>query len=547
MSTKVNLPDGRALYVQTDDPTAAAKAVKAFLDKESAQKRIESERGIIQDIDDRVRATTRGIPYIGRGSDEISTALNTLDIPVNPGGAMALARGGKGNPWQERVSTPEKMQKFLDDQNAAYETELAYQRARDADFDARHPKESTGLQIGGAVLGTLAGARALGGAGVRMPGSLTGRMAVGIPIGASISAADEFLGGEGGFHERMEGVPLAAGIGAGLGFAGPVLGSAIGAGVNKFIRPNVPSAETLRALARTALAKADEAGLRLSQQGYGRAVDSVRRATDSINATVHPKTYATLQEILGVRDSAPTLTKVGQLRRIAKDAAMSSDEADATLASKVFVELDDFVNRLGRRDMVAANSKEAAEQLRKTDEVLRQSSKADAIQELFKRASKNNSPRISYEDALREEFESLVNNPKRFNIFTPNEQRAILRVGRAKNAELALKLIADLPKSWTGSLGAGGGLVVGGQQGAMVGGAIGTALPYLARKALGVMTRRSANAVDDLVRSGGEIDTPAAAAFRRIAQALVIGQSGEAGKWLAPFVPSLSGPGPKRR
>lgn len=105
---KVTLPDGRILEVEASTPEEANQAARAFLDREEAYARVESERGFLQDVDDRMRASARGVPKLGGWLDEVSAALNTLDIPINAGGAMALARGGHGNPWRSDVSTPEK-------------------------------------------------------------------------------------------------------------------------------------------------------------------------------------------------------------------------------------------------------------------------------------------------------------------------------------------------------------------------------------------------------------------------------------------------------
>lgn len=519
MTTKVNLPGGRTLMVETDDPKAAAKAAKLFLDKENAQKRVEGERGAVQNIDDRIRAVARGVPFVGGGMDEASAFLNT-------------AGGLAGD----------------------YDTELAYQRARDADYDARHPKESTAEQIGGAVLGTIAGARTLGRAGVPMPATLAGKVAVGAPIGAAMGGAQAFTEGEGGPEKRLAQVPTAAGIGAAFGAAAPVLGKAVGAGVNALTKAAPPTVQAIKDMAQAAYQKSEDAGLRLTQSGFARGLDEIGRAViEPLNKTIHPKTYAALLEMYGWRGATPSLKQVDQLRQIAGQAAMSSDKADARLAARVVDQIDDFMAKLGPNDVAAGNRKEAIEQITKARALWQQTRKAETIQGLFEKAE-NNARSSTYENALRIEFKNLANNPRRFNAFSPDEKKAILRVVRGTPTEKVLNYIGKAaPK---GIISAGLSPAIGGALGSVVGGPMGAAIGAAALPAVGAAAKQtaasiakgSAQAVDDLVRSGGEVaEGPATALARQLTEALTIGQSGEAGEKIAPFVPALSGPISMRR
>lgn len=226
---KVTLPDGRILEVEASTPEEANQAARAFLDREEAYARLEGERGLIQDVDNRVRAVARGIPWgLGGGLDEASAALNTLDIPINAGGAMALARGGHGNPRRSDVLTPEKYQAWLDAQNRAYDKELAYQRARDEDYDARHPVESAAEQIGGGVAGTIAGMRAFGAPAI--PESVGMRLLTGAGVGAGGGYVEGFARGEGGFENRNQQGKASALAGGVFGAGGSVAAEAVGVG-----------------------------------------------------------------------------------------------------------------------------------------------------------------------------------------------------------------------------------------------------------------------------------------------------------------------------
>jgi len=175
----------------------ARRAAKALRLNVEAQARVESERGVLQDVDDRIRALARGVPVVGGGMDEVSANLNT------------------GFGW-------------LGD----YERELAYQRARDADFDARHPVESTAWQTGGAVAGTIAGLRFLPKGSAPVQASAGKKLLMGAGIGAGGGYVEGFMRGEGGFENRHETAKPFAVAGGVIGAAAPAVAKGVGAGYN---------------------------------------------------------------------------------------------------------------------------------------------------------------------------------------------------------------------------------------------------------------------------------------------------------------------------
>lgn len=514
MTIKVNLPDGRAINVDAPDAMSAAKAAKAFLEKEAAQKRVVSERGVLQDVDDRVRAVARGVPGVGGGMDEVSAGLNT----------------GFGN-------------------LGSYDQELAYQRARDEDFDTRHPYQSGGLQIAGTVLGALAGARQLGGAGFRLPVSLPGRIATGAAGGGALGGIEGYTRGEGGHEKRMESAGESAVPSAMVGAAGPVIGKAIGAGVNKLTKAAAPSIEALKDYAHAAYREAEDAGLRLSQTGFARGIDQiVQGILPTLNATIHPKTYAALKELYGWRGSTPTLRNIDEIRQIAGAAAQTSEKQDARMASKLIESLDDYMAKLGPHDVMARNRKQAIDAITRGRKLWHQTRKAETVQGLFE-AAENNARSSTYENALRLEFKKLANNPKKFRSFNDDEKRAILRVVRGTPTEKVLSFIGKAaPKGIVSAglspmIGSAAGGLLGGPLGATVGAAALPAVGAAAKQSAAAIAKGNARAVDELVRNGGEAaEGPAAALARYLTESLTIGGSGRVGEEAAPYLPSLSAP-----
>lgn len=145
-------------------------SAKGRADHQAAQDRIAKDDGTFQTIDSGVRAVARGTPIVGPYMDEISAGINTL-------GGLA----------------------------GDYGQELAYQRERDQKFDADHPYVSTGLQVAGGVMGTLAGARAMPQSAVQNVSrmSVPEKMIAGAATGGALGTVEGLGRGEGNIDERM--------------------------------------------------------------------------------------------------------------------------------------------------------------------------------------------------------------------------------------------------------------------------------------------------------------------------------------------------------
>lgn len=155
-------------------------------------------------ITDRTRTIGRGVPLAGPAGDEVNAFLNA------PLSAMGLSDSGQ-----------------------AYEKVLDYTRARNRTFDKAHPMESLGLQVGGGVTaGILAGPSILGGlSNLSRPAAVV----TGAGLGSVTGGLDAFLNGEGGAAERLQDVPLGAGLGGLIGGAAPVAAEVIANGVGRVV------------------------------------------------------------------------------------------------------------------------------------------------------------------------------------------------------------------------------------------------------------------------------------------------------------------------
>lgn len=163
-------------------------------------------------------AATQGF-LLGAG-DEYLAGLSAV-LGVQPDG------NGSADWWQYDEG-------FLKGMGDRYSTALESIRSEMGQYDEEHPVASTAAKIGGAVAGTVTGARALSATGATkaLPRAMTnvaptarGRAAQMVGGGTVGGAVEGFNSGEGGVWSRAE----TAGVGAGVGavFA-PVVGFGVG-------------------------------------------------------------------------------------------------------------------------------------------------------------------------------------------------------------------------------------------------------------------------------------------------------------------------------
>ncbi len=178
-----------AIWAELEKRAAADPKLKMDLDEAV-------RRGILTrptaGVDDYVRATARGLPFVGGGMDEFSAGMNSLI--------------GDGD----------------------YESNLEEERSRDDWFDTAHPYGSMAAKTGGAVLGT----------GVMPIKSLFGSVARSGATGTAMGFAEGFGSGEDGFENRVDNSIMPAAFGGLFGLAVPLASRGVQWLYDK-ARPNV--------------------------------------------------------------------------------------------------------------------------------------------------------------------------------------------------------------------------------------------------------------------------------------------------------------------
>jgi hypothetical protein len=262
-----------------------------------------------------------------------------------------------------------------------------------------------------------------------------------------------------------------------------------------------PTKEALRDAATAAYKVADDAGVVVSPESFGKLKKKIadEMSGEGIDPTLHPDASAALKRITE-KEGELRLKDVETLRRIASDAEGSIKPADQRLAGKIVDEIDEYIDALGEVDVVAGDATKGRA-LKIARGLYSRAKKAEELDKLVERAklTASNFTGSGMENALRTEFRALAKNERRMRRFTKEEQEAIRKVATGGKAENALRMLGRFAPTGpvSGVLSAAGGM--------MVAGPAGVALPLagaLARVGATKMTMRNAARANELVRRG---------------------------------------------
>lgn len=262
--------------------------------------------------------------------------------------------------------------------------------------------------------------------------------------------------------------------------------------------------EGLKQASRAAYQVADDAGVGIKAQSFSNFTKTLKTqlASEGIDATLHPKSLAALRRIMETDGKNLSLKGAETLRRVAADAARSTDPADARLGRMIRSRMDDYIDNLGSSDVLMGNAA-GAKALKDARSLWSRASKGEELTELVERAGvrAGQFTGSGFENALRTEFRQLAMNKKRLRRYSPAEQEAIKRVAMGGPLENTAR--------WLGKFAPRG--IVSTALGSVLGAPFGPGGPMLVwgagevgRKAATTLTRRNAQKAIDTALKGPE-------------------------------------------
>jgi len=344
-------------------------------------------------------------------------------------------------------------------------------------------------------------------------GTVAADIGYGAASGAG-SATGQEVGGDTG--------AIIGGLAAPLAIAGSVVGAksiADKAQQSALKKSATPSIDELKVAAREVYKEIDNLGATVNSSrvtGLTRDLDTSIRG-EGFNKRIHPKVAAALDEFKKIEGTNQPISNLDTLRKVARSAASSIEPDEARLGSIMVSKVDDFLDSLDQSALVGGNADEVGRKFKDARQLWQRARKGDDIEYAFERAKNQAS---GFENGLRTQFRSILNNKKKMRGYTAEEKAAMEKVVRGGGLENTAKALGKFGFSegqatsmLMGSIGVAGGAALGGGAGAVAVPLVGQVSKNLAQK----LTRNNAELVSRIVRQGKDADSIAKAYFVKVA------------------------------
>jgi hypothetical protein len=268
----------------------------------------------------------------------------------------------------------------------------------------------------------------------------------------------------------------------------------------------VPDIKQLKSVSRAVYKEIDDLGASVSKDPYRRLVTELNSVAKKggIDPDITPKATKALGRFNELVGQDVKLTDLDTVRKVAQNAARSLEPAEASIGVQMIGVVDDFMDNLD--EAAFAKPIKGAEDVGARYKVARdlwgRARKSEMIGEVFEKARNQAS---GFENGIRTQFRSILNNKKSSKFFNTAEKEALKRVVRGDKTENFLKLLGRFGFSEGsatnivgGALGAGAGAAVAGAPGAIIVPVIGQVSRKLAQR----MTAKNAELADQIIRAG---------------------------------------------
>ena len=336
------------------------------------------------------------------------------------------------------------------------------------------------------------------------------------PVTEAITTAETFLGDK---TMELTGSPALAAAATTIPTAlAEVVGFAGAKGVTKAtqrakegkitreISEAAPSVEQLKDTSRAVYNEIDNLGVSVKPQAYQELVAklNIEARKGGLDPTITPKTTQALTRFNDRLGDNVTLTELDTLRKVAQNAAKSIEPAEAALGARLIETVDSFLDSVGPGAFDGPPGAKSG--IQKRYKVARdlwgRARRSELLEESFAKARLQAS---GFENGIRVQFRSILNNKKKSRFFKKDELAAMEKVVKGGKGENIAKLIGRLGFSEGGAtniiggaLGATAGGIVLGTPGAVLVPVIGQVSRQLAQR----MTRGNAQFANEVIRAG---------------------------------------------
>lgn len=312
---------------------------------------------------------------------------------------------------------------------------------------------------------------------------------------------------EAGYPAAATAVDIGADVAAGLG-VGKIAKAGVSAANNarnaSIARDATPTAEKLKTEARKIYNDIDSSGAVVNKSNIQSLASDIEAQVrkEGFNRRLHPSVSATLSELSAAAKKDQPITQIDTLRKIAGDAAGSINKSEARLGKMVTAKIDNFLDDLDSSALIGGTVDNVGSMYKDARQLWQRASKSELLSKAMTKADNQAS---GFENGLRVQFRSILNNERKAKMFTPEEKLAMETVIKGTPSANTAKLIGKLgfgerqaSNMLLGLGGAGAGAAVGGPVGMVAVPAVGQVSRQLAQK----LTKDNAKLADQIVRSG---------------------------------------------
>lgn len=326
-------------------------------------------------------------------------------------------------------------------------------------------------------------------------GALAG---AGSEVGAEIG--EVVAGEEGRQIGRMAGGILAPIGGA---FAKETIKTIASKSAKKLLTETAPTIDTLKTAARQVYKELDDMGAVIKSESVTKLSTQLKDTIikQGFDADIHPKVAAALNRFDAIKGTSRSTSEIDILRRVAQSAARSTEPDEARLGNLMIGKVDDFLDGLKRQDF-SKYGKDIGLKYKDARQLWRRVRKSELIKEAFEKADLQAS---GFENGIRTQFRSILNNKKKVKGFTKEEiktMRAFVKGSTLQNMAKMLGKFGLSEGQASNMLMGGGGIMAGAHFGGPVGAILVPLVGQLSKKLAQKLTREGAEGADLIVRAG---------------------------------------------
>lgn len=276
-----------------------------------------------------------------------------------------------------------------------------------------------------------------------------------------------------------------------------------------------PSAEALKEVSRQVYKEIDDLGATVKPEAMQSLTNRIRKVLSDEVATpeLNPKATGVLKafERRAKAGQPVRVSELDKLRQVAREAATQLEPGELRLTGMIVDEIDDFLDKAGVQAIDAPKGAKIGERYKVARDLYGRAKKSEMVSEAIDKAQRSST---SFNSALKNEINRIINSKKKMKYFTEAEKGALRKIVEQPAMQNLAEFVGKFgfetsgPSSHFlgGSIGTTFGAVAGsalaGPPGAAIGAALVPGAGTLARKLAAKMRAGRAKMADEMIRAG---------------------------------------------